>query len=201
MKNFLHSNWSSQANKMEKSNLFFKSASLALVLVAVFQLAPASPLHEAEEPITVPSIQFRSKTDQDLCAAYQLNGKMFITLNRCLGSEASRINQLTELDVVGKGQQAIQAFALQPSGTDSMGDLAVIMYTGAVEGGDQPQASSAGLFEKFGLRSLVRIGRRGRQDEAGAATENATDSAPFNGRNAQLIGAALTFVGSVLLMQ
>nr|XP_029715151.1 uncharacterized protein LOC109407273 [Aedes albopictus] len=200
--NFHHSHWSTQAIKMEKPNLLFKSASLALVLVAVFQLVPASPLHEAEDPITVPSIQFRSKTEKDLCSAYQLNGKMFIALTRCLGNEASRINQLTELDVVGKGQQTIQAFALQPAGTDSLGDLAVIMYTGAVDGEDQPRDSSAGLFEKFGLRSLVRFGRRSRQDEpAAGAADNATDSAPFTGKNAQLIGAALTFVGSVLLMQ
>ncbi|XP_062541883.1 uncharacterized protein LOC134209878, partial [Armigeres subalbatus] len=198
--NFPHSSVTSQAVKMEKLNLFCKLTCLALIVAATVQLISASPLHEAEDPISVPSIQFQSKASEDLCIAYQLNGKMFITLTRCLGAEASNINQITDLNVVGQGKQTVQTFALQPAGTDSVGDIAVIMYTGAVSDGELPQETDGGLFEKFGLRSHVRFVRR-RQDAAPPADAgNATDSATLAGKNAQLIGAALTFVGSVLLM-
>ncbi|XP_065082617.1 uncharacterized protein LOC135704994 [Ochlerotatus camptorhynchus] len=203
LKKYSHSKRIAQAIKMEKFNLFnIKFGALTLLLLVLGQIGSSSPLHEAEDPITVATIQFHSKTDQDLCTGYQLNGKMFIALARCLGSDSSQINQLHELDVIGQGQQNVQAFALQAAGSDSAGDLAVIMYNGAVQDAfDMPRDSEAGLFQKFGLRSLVRIGRR-QEPPAGENGNggNATDSAPFVGTSSQLLGATLTLVGSVLLM-
>ncbi|XP_058826396.1 uncharacterized protein LOC131686186 [Topomyia yanbarensis] len=158
-----------------------------LVLLFLAMAVAANPLQEAEDAITVPAVQFQSKSNDELCTGYQIRGQLYATLARCLGTERSEINKLRELDLIGQGVQKVQAFALQAENAESIGDIAVLMYAGP--GGKQLEQDVDGsdLFGKFGLVPKARVER---QEPGGASLAEI---------NLRVLGAALALVGSALL--
>ncbi|XP_055644923.1 uncharacterized protein LOC129780565 [Toxorhynchites rutilus septentrionalis] len=162
---------------------FCKTGFIALLLLGA---VVSRPLQEADEAITVPAIQFRSKTSaQDICTAYLVQGQLFITLSRCLGEDRSAINQLSTIDVVGQGTRKIQAFAIRGPEAEASADIAVVMYDGPLE----KQSDRSGLFAAFRLHPVARFER---EDEAeGAATALDLDS--------RLIGSLAALFGSMYL--
>ncbi|XP_055548300.1 uncharacterized protein LOC129731932 [Wyeomyia smithii] len=170
---------------MEKV-FFCKFGAFALLLWAL--AVSANPLHEAEDAITVPTIQFRSKSGEgeEVCTGYQIRGHLYATLAHCLGTEQSEIHKIRELDFVEQGTQKVQAFALRADSGESAGDIAVVLYNGKEYG---LGADHNGIFEKFGLVPKIRVER---QDEEAAG-------ASFAEINVRLVAAALALVGSVVL--
>ncbi|XP_053691942.1 uncharacterized protein LOC128740426 [Sabethes cyaneus] len=171
---------------MEKV-FFCKIGAFALLLLAL--AVTANPLQGTDDAITVPTIQFRSKSGEadEICTGYQIRGSLYATLARCLGTEQSEIYKLRELDFVGQGAQKVQAFALRSASDESGGDIAMVLYNGKEYGLSTDESN--GIFEKFGLVPKIRVER---QDEEGAG-------ASFAEINVRLVAAALVLTGTVLL--
>ncbi|XP_055644998.1 uncharacterized protein LOC129780595 [Toxorhynchites rutilus septentrionalis] len=174
---------------MEKAN-FCKGGFIAVLLL--LGAVASSPLHDIEEAITVPTIQFLSKTvDQDVCTAYQVRGRLFVTSARCLGEDHSAIQQLTALDVFDQGSRDIKAFAIRGPESEACEDIALVLYNGPL--GTESESAvpdhSSGFVAAFGLEPL---GRFEREDDAEAA-------AAIIGFN--LIGSIMALFSSMLLMK
>ncbi|XP_055617555.1 uncharacterized protein LOC129762947 [Toxorhynchites rutilus septentrionalis] len=171
---------------------------VALLLLLLFGVAASSPLlQETEDPITVPAIQFLSKTaGQDICTAYQVRGQLFVTSAHCLGGDHSAIQQLTALDVVGQGTRDIQAFAVRGPEAEVGADIALVMYDGPVFATETESESvmpdGGGFVAAFGLGPLERFEREGDEVDGAAAAI---------GLNWRLTGSVLALFGSMTLVK